>query len=644
MREALYKVRGGAELLLRKFLNLRFCQAVGRFNEKREDNSVKFKMTNFLLMVLFPLFIVSLAEINQMKTPSKFILFVAEKPSVMLFNILLASLLFAALLFLVKKGYLAVMSMGILYFALSTVELFKFNTSGNHLILTDMKMAVNLDNVAKFAYIKITPELVIYALILIAYIVACFWFNPTVRIHLVRRVLTSAACLISGFATVVFPAVAMPVYAFFEIDTTQADNVFKVNEKFENNNFLAFFVETATENLNKKITIPANYTADAIDKMLENEPEAAPKPDTSQLPNVITVMSEAFTDFRRFEELNVPDEYYAAWDSVTAEGTTGTAIVPAFASFTVRTEFELNFGLPVKSLNDPNMPQRLLLSRAQPAIAQYYKDLGYHTNYIHTFSSSFYSRKRVYANFGFDNMYFEDSLTVPVEYTGSYISDSVIFNQILQLLNQNTDAPTYIHTTTMQDHQPYDEEGKTELEAYLGRTQLMLEDFQIFLNQLKTVERPTVVLFVGDHLPCFKGENNAYTQMNITGETCSELYEQPYLMWSNTGMDFSALPQQKISAFYLPYVTMQMAGVPTDSFVQTILDKMQQVPIYATTYDNTIPNDEMLDMVTYDRILGEKLSDNTSSTEKDLAKQAAAASETAITTTTTTAPAKEDAA
>ena len=633
MRDFIIKLKSKMNLTLCKFLNLNVCKRLAVFNRKRNDNSSKYKMTNFLLMFLFPLFIVCLAEINQMKTPTKFILFVFEKPAIMLFNILLATMIFWSLVLLLKKGFWAIFSMGVLYFSLSTVELFKFNTSGNHLILTDMKMAVNMGNVARFAYIKITPELVIYISLLIIYFIAAFLFNPTLKIKPLKRMVTAFACVAAGFSAILIPSIAMPVYAFFDVDTTQADNVFKVNEKFENNNFLAFFVETATENLNKKLVVPANYNAENIDKIVENKP--VEENSDFVKPNVIVIMSEAFTDFRRFPELNVPDEYYKGWDAVAAEGHIGKAVVPTFASFTVRTEFELNFGLPVKSLNDLNMPQRILLNRAQPTIAQYYKDLGYNTDYIHTFSRTFYSRGRIYANFGFDNMYFDDNLTVPTEYAGSYISDKTIFNQITKILKDNTDAPTFIHTTTMQDHQPYDVEGKTELQAYLERVQDMTNNLQAFTNELKNIDRPTVVLMIGDHLPCFKGSGNAYEQLNMNGDNCNSLYEQPYLVWSNYNLDYSKLPTEEVSSFYLPYAMMNLIDAPKDAFVETMLDKMKEVPIYSTTYDNTIPNDTQLDMVTYDRILGDKLSDNTSSTQKDLEKK-----KTGETTTTVVTPVK----
>ena len=259
------------------------------------------------------------------------------------------------------------------------------------------------------------------------------------------------------------------------------------------------------------------------------------------------------------------------------------------------------------------MPQRLLIDREQPTVARYYSDLGYKTAYIHTFLRSFYDRDTIYSNFGFDEMYFEDNLTVPVEYRNSYIDDSVIFNQIEKLLKDN-DEPMFIHTTTMQNHQPYNQ-GKDpddELGNYLDGVSDMTKDFREFINYLKTIDEPTVVMMVGDHYPSFKGEDNIYNQLEINGETCSVLYEQPYLIWTNDKkeIDSSVIPNEKISTFYLPYVLMDSIGLKEDSFVQTMLTKMKEVPVYSTHYNSEIPNDEELDILTYDRVLGENISDD----------------------------------
>lgn len=593
-----------------KFLTIK--KYIGIFNSKREENSGKYKMTNLILTILFPFFIVCMAEINQDKYPSKFILFLAERPSVMLFNFVIASLIFYGFLLLFKKGWIAVLTQSFIYMVLSITELFKYNTNGNHLIMTDMKLVKSVKSLTSFAYIKITPMLVTYVIIVLVYFGAVFWFNPKMKMKMSRRIAPAIACIGACIATVTVPAVSKPVYSLFNLDTTAADNTFKLNEKFENNSFLAFFCQTASENLANQLKEPENYNDDTVQAMMDIDVEEQAAFDKGK-PNVIMIMSEALADFRRFDDqldLNIGDTY-AGFDAVAAEGYRGTAIVPTYASWTVRTEFELNFGLPVRSLNDPNMPQRLLLDRAQPTIASYYKSWGYSTAYVHPFMGSFYSRQRVYANFGFDKLMFDEDFTVPINYYGTYIDDKTVFNQVEKLIKE-TDEPLFLHTTTMQNHQPYDqgEDPDDEMGNYfqwIGKTS---QDFEAFINDLKEIDEPTVVFIIGDHYPSLKGENSVYDQLGMNGNNCSVLYEQPYIIWSNDDLDYSSIPDEEFSTFYVPYVLMNLIDTPRDSFIQAMMDKMETVPVYSTNYDPTVGRDEELDILTYDRILGDVISSN----------------------------------
>lgn len=593
-----------------KFLTIK--KYIGIFNSKREENSGKYKMTNLILTILFPFFIVCMAEINQDKYPSKFILFLAERPSVMLFNFVIASLIFYGFLLLFKKGWIAVLTQSFIYMVLSITELFKYNTNGNHLIMTDMKLVKSVKSLTSFAYIKITPMLVTYVIIVLVYFGAVFWFNPKMKMKMSRRIAPAIACIGACIATVTVPAVSKPVYSLFDLDTTAADNTFKLNEKFENNSFLAFFCQTASENLANQLKEPENYNDDTVQAMMDIDVEEQAAFDKGK-PNVIMIMSEALADFRRFDDqldLNIGDTY-AGFDAVAAEGYRGTAIVPTYASWTVRTEFELNFGLPVRSLNDPNMPQRILLDRAQPTIASYYKSWGYSTAYVHPFMGSFYSRQRVYANFGFDKLMFDEDFTVPINYYGTYIDDKTVFNQVEKLIKE-TDEPLFLHTTTMQNHQPYDqgEDPDDEMGNYfqwIGKTS---QDFEAFINDLKEIDEPTVVFIIGDHYPSLKGENSVYDQLGMNGNNCSVLYEQPYIIWSNDDLDYSSIPDEEFSTFYAPYVLMNLIDTPRDSFIQAMMDKMETVPVYSTNYDPTVGRDEELDILTYDRILGDVISSN----------------------------------
>lgn len=593
-----------------KFLTIK--KYIGIFNSKREENSGKYKMTNLILTILFPFFIVCMAEINQDKYPSKFILFLAERPSVMLFNFVIASLIFYGFLLLFKKGWIAVLIQSFIYMVLSITELFKYNTNGNHLIMTDMKLVKSVKSLTSFAYIKITPMLVTYVIIVLVYFGAVFWFNPKMKMKMSRRIAPAIACIGACIATVTVPAVSKPIYSLFDLDTTAADNTFKLNEKFENNSFLAFFCQTASENLANQLKKPENYNDDTVQAMMDIDVEEQAAFDKGK-PNVIMIMSEALADFRRFDDqldLNIGDTY-AGFDAVAAEGYRGTAIVPTYASWTVRTEFELNFGLPVRSLNDPNMPQRILLDRAQPTIASYYKSWGYSTAYVHPFMGSFYSRQRVYANFGFDKLMFDEDFTVPINYYGTYIDDKTVFNQVEKLIKE-TDEPLFLHTTTMQNHQPYDqgEDPDDEMGNYfqwIGKTS---QDFEAFINDLKEIDEPTVVFIIGDHYPSLKGENSVYDQLGMNGNNCSVLYEQPYIIWSNDDLDYSSIPDEEFSTFYAPYVLMNLIDTPRDSFIQAMMDKMETVPVYSTNYDPTVGRDEELDILTYDRILGDVISSN----------------------------------
>ncbi len=581
-------------------------------NDRRERNSNRFVMTNRLFLLLYPIFIVCMAELNQCKYLSKLVIFIAQHPTIMLFNVLIAALIFAGFLLLFRRGWFAMLVQTIIYMALSITELFKYNTNGNHLIMNDMKLARSLKSLTAFAYIKITPRLITFLAICVAVLVLAFLLNPQIKhtIRLRTRILPGIVCLGFCIGMVVMPSWSMSVYSLFQIDTKRANNTFILNEKFDHNGFLAFFMQTGSENIANRLEEPTDYEEDSentVDMYLATN---VPEEDFGTVkPNVIEIMSESYADFRVFDELKVDDSYYAGLDEVAAKGYCGTAIVPTYASYTVRTETELLFGLPVKSLRDPNMPQRLMLDRQQPTMASYYKSWGYHTAYVHPYLSSFYGRKSIYGNYSFDTMIFEDDFTVPVEYYGNYIDDNTVYNQIYTLLEQ-TDEPLYLHATTMQNHQPYDqgENPDAEFENYLQWVQHSSEGLADLIDRLQDFDEPTVVLFIGDHFPSLRGESSVYNLLGITSENCSTLYEQKYILWNNCGLDTDVIPKEKFSSFYLPYVIMEMIHAPRDAFLQTMMDEIAVTPIYSTNYNPEQEDVAKLDVLTYDRILGDIVS------------------------------------
>lgn len=210
--------------------------------------------------------------------------------------------------------------------------------------------------------------------------------------------------------------------------------------------------------------------------------------------------------------------------------------------------------------------------------------------------------------FNFDQMIFEDDFTVPVTTYGEYIDDNVVYNQIESLI-ASTDEPLYVHATTMQNHQPYsDGDSDDEFINYLSRIQHSADGLADFLERLSQIDEPTIVLFVGDHFPSLRGDDGIYSQLNITSENCSTLYEQRYILWNNYGLNTSLLPSEAVSTYYAPYLVMQLIDAPRDSFTQTMMNEMETEPVYSTNYMPMQEADKKLDTLTYDRILGDIVS------------------------------------
>lgn len=603
-------------------------QKLAKFNQKRAENTEKFAKLNIALLIIFPLFILSIAEIIQSKSILHFLNMWECYFGPMLFGLTITYLIFAFFIAIFKTGWIAVLIESFIYLALSTTERFKYNTNGNHLIISDMKLIRSMKSLTSFAYIKITWDLVLCYLIAIAFIALIFFLNPKVKWKPGARTAIGISFVFCGFGFVMMPFFYNPVYSVFSIDTTYSSSRQSIiNKKFDKNGFIGFLLQTLSEDWEHRLKKPKNYGEEHTKNILDDAQVIAEGNfHGGKKPNVIVIMSESFADFRVFDELkdDIDGNVYKKFDEACEAGESRRIITPTFASWTVRAEFELMFGLPVKGLNDPNMPQRDLNKKHDlPAMAQYYNSWGYNTAYVHPFQSTFYGRKNTYPLFGFKNLLFHDDdtgesdFTVDVGHYGTYVEDATIYSQLLDLL-KNSDEPMYIHTTTMQNHQPYNlgEDPDDEFGNYLQWIQHSNDALEVFLKQLEDIEEPTLVFFVGDHFPSLRNETSVYNDIDLEGDRESLLYEQTCFFWSNYDADLSKIPDGKFSFFYVPYVLLDIIDAPRDAFIEKMFDYMKELPIYSSAFDPEIEHVKELDELTYDRVIGDIYSDSPITTEE----------------------------
>ena len=577
---------------------------------------MKFNFKNiskYLLMVLYPLFLSILLEYNICQNFNDTLKFLIKKPNILLFNIIICTILFAVIFLIFKKSYLSMTIHGGILYILSCIEYFKYKTSGSHLVISDLLMTKNLSDVGKFASLKITYPLILNFIILVLYIFLTYKNNLNLNFSLKKRICSCA--LISLLITVMLAtSISSRIFSIFEIETTAATNILESNEQFSDIGFLPYLAKTTSENLMDIVDPPENYSYDSIKNLLTNNDTSTSSETTYEnTPNVIFIMSESFSDFRVFDSLDIDSDIYSGFDSVGSEGYVGSCVVPTFGGYTTRTEFELLTGLPTYAINTPSVPQNLLKKQdIIDTIPSYFKSLGYSTSYIHPFSKTFYDRDTLYTEYGFDELYFDDSMTVETENFRRYISDESVFNQIKSVLQSN-ESPSYIFATTMQNHQPYyDEtaEGADQLSYYLAGNKETSNQLREFTNWLKDFDEDVLLVFVGDHFPFFTPDDDVYDRLGVSDDNAELIYNQKYILWNNYDSTIFNKDMDTISAFYIPYVVTDLINSKNTDFMRTMKNLMKDYPLYSPSIQSYDSRNEALDLITYDRVLGDNNNNN----------------------------------
>ena len=577
----------------------------------------KSKKSGVMLAVVYPIVLCFLAEIGQSQSITQILKFTWTRFGVFLFSTLLIAMIYWILGLLVKKMWISTLLTGVLFMLISAVEYHKYIVTGSHFQFGDLSMVTGFADVTKFARLQFNPLLFILILLMFLYVGVMWLTGYELKGAFWKR--CSACVLMAGITviSIIVPAFFTPVCEVFGIDNTVTYNSYSEEERFENNNLISNFTVSINQTISSSVSEPEEYSEQTIEKILENskpsdeEILAVQQNETSEKvkPNVIFIMSESYGDFRRLtDDLENADQIYSDLDAVAAEGVSGTSMVPTFGNGTVKTEFELMFGLPVKSLGNAGIPHKLLKSGVeQDTFANMYKDVGYNTTYIHPFRSTFYDREDVYSEYGFDQMIFEDDFTAPVENFRNYINDDTAFRQAEEVM-KSTDGPDYIHITTMQNHQPFIDGIGEEVDNYFEGIQLSNQALRDFTERLKTWDEPVILVFTGDHFPFFSPDCDYYNQIGITVDNCEKLYKKTWIVWNNYELDTSSLPtNQLFSTFYLPHYIFQLAGFSTP-FVDVMMDVFEEEPLYSVALNPTTSS-ELLDLLTYDRTIGENYSE-----------------------------------
>lgn len=384
-----------------------------------------------------------------------------------------------------------------------------------------------------------------------------------------------------------------------------------------------------------KVEKPEGYSVEKAKKLLENEDGlewmaydqrnnfgeefANQKETTDQLPNVIVIMDEAFSDLGVLsdETLPVNEDYMPFIHSLQqgAENTqTGYLNVSVKGGNTANTEFEFLTGDTMAFLPAGSIPYQQYITKDTPSMASYLKSLGYGTYAMHPYYASGWNRDKIYPLLGFDSFYSSTDFYGST-YERGYIDDSSCVDKIIETYEKkDAGTPAFIFNVTMQNHSPYtdgyqnlqgnvtvDGTVSAQLSEYLTLVKLSDAALEKLIDYFETQDEPTVIVFFGDHQP-----TDAVVEpiWNLEGKSSSDLteeenqlrYKVPYVIWANYDIDEAV--NQESSANYLGAQMMEAAGIPLSDYQNYLLEQKKEMPLISTQHTEAEGSDAWLNYQT----------------------------------------------
>ncbi|RDD82136.1 LTA synthase family protein [Dyella tabacisoli] len=261
-----------------------------------------------------------------------------------------------------------------------------------------------------------------------------------------------------------------------------------------------------------------SQTDQALRQYMAISPEAA-----SELPDIVVIQSESLFDPRILKGYEHSD-FLPNVRRLAAAGSSGPLHVPTFGGGTIRTEFEVLTGLSLRYFDDLQFPYLQMNTKVVPGMVRTLRAHGYETTALHGNDPSFWNRHTAFKAIGFDHFISQSAFPRDAAKDGQYMSDHAMTNEILAQL-KNAGPPQFLFAISIEAHGPYDTspgidsaerdaipvppgvvgKDKLELQNYLYHIGHADQELGRLADQLAKRERPTLLLFYGDHLPALAG-------------------------------------------------------------------------------------------------------------------------------------------
>lgn len=312
-------------------------------------------------------------------------------------------------------------------------------------------------------------------------------------------------------------------------------------------------------------------------------------------PNIIVVMSEAFSDLQMVADFETNEDYMPYIRNLMEEYPSGMLYSSVLGNNTVSSEYEFLTGIPTGLTDKGGTIYQRYIEDEEASVVSLLEKQGYSTAGVHSYDGVGYNRLHAWESFGFDDVYFKESFENP-NYIRDFISDESFYHKIIEIYENKSEQPLFCFGISMQNHATYESgyEGDIRLsdmdypdvEEYLSLLKETDRATKEFLSYFENVEEDTMVVFFGDHQPMVDTE--FYSELIGTDfyefslEERARTYQIPYFIWTNYEADFDVPEEMSIN--YLPNTMLSAAGLEKGSWFGFVDEVFQKYPVVTENF------------------------------------------------------------
>ena len=356
-----------------------------------------------------------------------------------------------------------------------------------------------------------------------------------------------------------------------------------------------------------KVEKPDSYSQETLAALAGENPSdaadtAASADGGTQPVNVIVIMNESLSDLSVLPGVESNMDAMPFLRSLTENTVKGYAYSSVFGGTTANSEYEFLTGNTTAFLPAGTVPYQMYVSPGDPSLVGQMEALGYTTIAAHPYRSSGWNRPTVYADYGFDEVYFESDFQDRAYMRGDertgYVTDRCDYENLIRWYEEKEEGqPLFLFNVTMQNHSAYQmawtnlpkevwltgelENRFQTVNQYLSLVYQSDQAFGDLIDYFSQVEEPTMILLFGDHQP--QVATNFYTDVlgtNPDTATAQKKQMVPFVLWAN--YDIPEAQGVELSLNYLSALLMDTANLPMTGYQKFLSQLWETAPVINT--------------------------------------------------------------